>query len=102
VRTHAVHRGAASGARIGELLGLEVDKHISPACTTFRVKTLNSERAVDLRSAVADLLQRYIIGRASGLLFSTPGGKPLHLASILKFHLHPALRNLGYINHVTG
>lgn len=93
---------ATSEARISELLGLEIDKHISPDCATLRVKTLNSEREVDLHSAVADLLQRYIVGRTSGLLFSTPSGKPLHLASILKFHLHPALQSLGYINPVTG
>lgn len=93
---------AASGARIGELLGLEIGKHISPDCTTLRIMTRNSMREVDLHPAVAGLLRRYIAGRTSGLLFSTLSGKPLHLANILKYHLHPTLRSLGYLNPVTG
>lgn len=93
---------AASGARIGELLGLEIGTHISPDCTTLRIRTRNSMREVDLHPTVGSLLRRYIAGRTSGLLFSTLSGKPLHLANILKHHLHPALQSLGYLNPVTG
>ena len=54
-------------------------------------------REVDLHPTVGSLLRRYIAGRTSGLLFSTLSGKPLHLANILKHHLHPALQSLGYL-----
>jgi integrase len=105
----------ATGARISELLGLEIGKHISPDCSTIRIeqqayrgrvkhrtKTLTSEREIDLHPAVAALLSKYIGFRRSGFLFCTSTGRPLILPNILKYHLHPALEALGYINSVTG
>jgi len=37
-----------------------------------------------------------------GLLFQTTSGNPLTLTNILRRHLHPALKKLGYVNPSTG
>jgi integrase len=105
----------ASGLRISELLGLEIDKHISDDCSTLRivqqayrgqvkedVKTQSSQREVDLYSEVARMLQDFIGCRTSGLLFCTRTGHPLTLPFLLRHHLHPALEALGYVNPYTG
>src|ERR1700737_307435 len=70
--------------RVGEALGLEVGKHISPDCRTLyiqqkakrgliqqRLKTKNGAREVDLCSTLAAMLQNFIGARTSGLLFQT-------------------------------
>jgi hypothetical protein len=66
---------AAAGLRIGEALGLEIDKHISPDFQTLsmeqkmrkgkvenRLKTESSYRQVDLHPAIAVMLQEFIGG----------------------------------------
>jgi hypothetical protein len=61
----------AAGLRIGEVLGIEIDKHISPDFLTLyikqkvrhgkveqRLKTPNGFRQVDLYPMIADTLKR--------------------------------------------
>lgn len=106
---------AAGGIRIGETLGIEIDKHLSADCSTLtieqkarqgrlerRLKTANARRQVDLHPEVAKLLKQFIGSRKCGLLFKTKNGKPLLLSNILRRHLHPALKKLGYLNAHTG
>lgn len=105
----------AAGLRIGEALGIDILKHISPDFRSliieqkarnckieYRVKTRNSSRTVDLHPNVAALLKEYVGDRNTGLLFASRNGKPLSQSNILKRHLHPALLKLGYINPATG
>lgn len=105
----------ASGVRIGEALGVDIVKHISSDFRTItieqkarncqvenRVKTKNSLRKVDLHPQVAALLAEFVGGRKKGLLFASRNGRPLSQSNILKRHLHPALKQLGYINPATG
>jgi integrase len=66
------------------------------------LKTINAKRQVDLHPEVAKLLKDLIGTRKSGLLFETKSGKPLLLSNILRRHLHPALKKLGYVNPHTG
>ena len=67
-----------------------------------RLKTIRAYREVDLHPDVAKLRKGFIGTRTSGLLFQTKGGKPLTLTNILRCHLHPPLKKLGYINSHTG
>lgn len=105
----------AGGFRIGEALGVEIDKHISPDFRTitieqeaingklqYRLKTANAYREVDLHSSVAALLKHFVGGRTSGFLFQSRNGSPLSLPNILGRHLHSALKELGYSNCATG
>jgi integrase len=105
----------SAGLRIGEALGIEIDKHLSPDCSTItveqkarrgrvelRVKTANAKRQVDLNPQVAKLLKGFIGTRTSGFLFSTRNGTPLSLTNVLRRHLHAALKALGYVNAHTG
>jgi integrase len=105
----------AAGLRIGEVLGLEIDKHLSPDCSTVsiqqkarhckveqRLKTSSATREVDLHSDVAKLLKEFIGKRTSGFLFHSRNGKPLSSSNIIRRHLHPALKELGFVNPHTG
>ena len=105
----------AAGLRVGEALGIEIDKHLSSDCSVItveqkarqgrverRVKSINSRRQVDLDPAVAKLLKGFIGTRTSGFLFQTRKGTPLTLTNVLRRHLHPALKKLGYANPYTG
>jgi len=105
----------ATGMRIGEALGLEIDKYISSDCRTFRIgqkarrctiedplKTKNAVREVDPHSSVAELLREFVSDPESGFLFQSRNGKPLPSSNIVKRHLHPALKALGYTNPITG
>jgi len=106
---------AAGGLRIGETLGVEIDKHLSADYSTIdieqkarrgrvenRVKTRSAKRQVDLHPDVAKLLKGFIGTRTSGFLFQTENGTPLSLTNVLRHHLHPALKKLGYVNPHTG
>ncbi len=96
----------ATGARVGELLGLEIDRHISPDFSTLRiVQTLNNrvkspcaEREIDLHSSVSRLLSAFVGDRTSGLLFCSRTGNPISASTALRYHLHPALKELGFVN----
>lgn len=107
--------GGAGGFRVGEELGIEIDKHMSSDCSTIiieqkarrgrvenRVKGRNAKRQVDLDLEVAKLLKGFIGTRTSGFLFQTKNGTPLSLTNVLRRHLHPALKKLGYVNSHTG
>jgi integrase len=106
---------AAAGLRIGEALGLEIGKHFTDDFSTLRIeqkarkshietrlKTPSSWREVDLDPRVAAILKEFAGGRTSGLLFCTRTGKPISQPHVLKFHLHRALKTLGYVNPKTG
>jgi integrase len=105
----------ATGMRIGEALGLEIDRHISLDFLTIsieqkarhckvekRVKTKSAVRKVDLHPSVAALVQEFIGKRRSGFLFQSRTGKPLSSSNVVKRHLHPALKELGHLNPITG
>ncbi len=109
------HRCGAAGLRIGEALGLEIDKHISPDFLTItvaqkarqcrvelRLKTASAKRQVDLHPMIANLLKGYVGERKKGYLFCTRHGKPVSPTNIIRRHLHPALKKLGYVNPHTG
>jgi integrase len=98
---------AASGCRIGEVLGLEV-KDVLDDFTTIRIvqqakgsqltrdlKTINSQRMVDICPEVAALLKEFLRGRTSGLVFSSRTGKPLGPSNLVRRHIHPLLRRKG-------
>jgi integrase len=67
-----------------------------------RLKTARAHRQVDLHPDVAKLLKNFISTRTSGFLFQTKIGKPLSSSNTLRRHLHPALKELGYVNPHTG
>jgi integrase len=105
----------AGGLRTGEALGIEIDKHLSSDCSTIgvkqkarrgkvenRLKTASAYREVDLHPEVAKRLKDFIGTRTSGFLFQTKNGTPLSPTNILRRHLHPALKELGYVNPHTG
>lgn len=107
--------GGGGGFRVGEELGIEIDKHISPDFLTItvkqkvhhgrveqRLKTANGYRQVDLHPAIAALLKEFVGDRTTGFLFCTKNGKPLSASNIIRRHLHPALKELGYVNPYTG
>ena len=98
---------AGTGLRIGEALGLEIDKHISPDCRVLHVrqsvwnrkpqepKTANAVREVDICPALAAMLKEFIGDRKSGFLFTSETGRPLSDTNVLHRSLHPALKKLG-------
>ena len=105
----------ATGMRIGEALGLEIDKHFSNDLLTItinqkvrhckvepRVKTASAKRQVDLHSSIAELLRNFVGERTTGFLFQSRNGVPLSSSNIIRRHLHPALKELGYVNPCTG
>jgi integrase len=105
----------AGGFRVGEALGIEIDKHISPDFLTIfiqqkihhgrveqRLKTANGFRQVDLHPTIAAFLKEFVGTRASGFLFCTRQRKPLSPSNIIRRHLHKALKELGYVNPFTG
>jgi integrase len=95
---------AATGMRIGELLGAEC-RHVGESSIKVeqsvwqgRVgtpKTQNSFRVVDVHPAVSALLNQYIGNRKAGFIFQTHSRRPLSQTNLLKRELHPLLRNLG-------
>ena len=105
----------ATGLRISEALGIEIDKHISFDFRTIsvrqqarhckvktRLKTTNALRDVDIHPAIASLLKAFVGERKAGFLFASRNGKPLSSSNIIRRHLHPALKALNYINPHTG
>jgi integrase len=105
----------AAGLRIGEVLGIEIDKHISSDFLTISInqkarhckvekqlKTPAAFRDVDLHPAIASLLKDFVGDRKSGFLFTSRNGKPLSSSNVIRRHLHPALKELGYVNPYNG
>lgn len=101
----------STGARVGELLGIEINKHISLDFRTItidqqvmsgsrivqRLKTRVSRREVDLHPDIATALKAFVSDRKNGFLFRTENDLPLRLEFVRR-HLHYALKLLGYSN----
>lgn len=101
----------ATGARVGELLGIEIDKHISPDFRTITInqqvtngskavqqlKTRVGRREVDLHPDIAAALKAFVGDSRNGLLFRTGNDTPLS-PGVVRRHLHCALKQLGYSN----
>jgi len=98
----------ATGTRIGEVLGLEIEKHFADDFTTILVrqqakgrnitselKTRNAIRDIDIHPEVAKLLREFIGNRKSGLLFSSQNGTPLSKSNIRNRILYPILEAMG-------
>jgi len=98
---------ASSGCRIGEILGLEIQDLLDDFTTirvvqqakgtklTLDLKTINSQRFVDICPEVAALLKEFLGGRTSGLVFSSRTGKPLHPSNLIRRLIHPLLKKKG-------
>jgi integrase len=97
------------------VLGVEIDKHVSPDFLTVyikqkvrhgkiepRLKTANGFRQVDLHPTIAGLLKQFVGDRKAGFLFCTRKGKPVSPTNIIRRHLHKALEQLKYVNPFTG
>jgi hypothetical protein len=93
--------------RVGEGLGIEIDKHISPDFRTLYIrqkakagkiqpylKTKNGERDVDLCSQLAEMLREFVGDRKSGLLFCSSTGRQLLQSNMLRRSLHPILAGM--------
>jgi len=98
----------ATGLRIGEALGIRIEKIFDNGARIIidekawrgeihdYLKTDNGEREVDLPEIVARLLVEFIGDRETGLLFCTRKGNQLSQSNILRRHLHPALKEVGF------
>ncbi len=101
----------ATGARIGEMLAVEIDKHISSDFRTIsieqkvhkglvenRLKTEASRRKVDLHPDISVILRWFMADRKTGFLFPGQGGnRPISYCAVL-LQLHRALEVVGYKN----
>jgi integrase len=93
-----------SGLRVPEALALKIEKHVSVDFLTLTIKSVKSHasaRQVDLHSSIAVMLKKLVGERKSGFLFCSSKGTALNASCILRNHLHPALKQLGYINPYT-
>ncbi len=98
---------AGTGMRIGEVSGLEIEKHIGQDASTIMVqqsvwsglvqppKTNNATREIDLHSDIAQMLKDFVQERKTGFLFLSRAGKPLCQTNVLKRSLHPILKVMG-------
>ena len=97
----------ATGLRIGEALGIEIDKHFSDDFATLHIrqkvwngrvqsflKTDNGVRDIDLHSSIAATLKRFIGNGDSGFLFCSKNGRPLLQSNVLRLSLHPTLKEI--------
>jgi integrase len=97
----------ATGMRVGEALGIEIDKHFSDNFSTLHIrqkvwngrvqsflKTENGVRDVDLHPSVAERLKKFIGDRNLGFLFCSKNGNPLLQSNVLRLSLHPILKEL--------
>jgi len=99
---------AGTGMRMGEVSGLEIEKHISQDATTIKIqqsvwsgsvqtpKTRNAVREIDLPSNLAHMLLEFIGQRTSGFLFQSRTGEPLCQTNVLKRSLHPILESMKH------
>lgn len=105
----------ATGARVGESLGIEIDKHISADFRTLTIaqkvrhgavedwlKNDNAERQIDLHPSISEMLRQFVRNRKSGFLFESRNGKPIESSNVIRRHLHPALKAMNYLNPHTG
>jgi integrase len=99
----------ATGLRLGEALGIEIDKHFSDDFATLHIrqkvwngrvqsflKTDNGVRDIDLHSSITAAIKRFVGNRDSGFLFCSKNGGPLLQSNILRLSLHPILKELKH------
>jgi integrase len=97
---------AETGARAGELYGLEVtDIDFQRALIHIRrsvfegemqsPKSKNAHRVVNVQPWLIQTIRQYLGSRRSGLLFPSKNNEPLRHSNVLRRHLHPLLRQLG-------
>ena len=100
---------AGSGLRIGELLALEIGKHLSTDCSVLYIrqqrnrwgqiqptaKTEAGFREVDLHRALASMLRSHIGQRESGFLFESRDGTTLWPSTVYRDGLRPILKKMG-------
>ena len=99
----------ATGMRIGEALGIEINRHISNDFSTLYIrqkvwhgtvqaflKTESGNRDIDLHPYVATMLHNFVGERKTGFLFRSKNNRPLLLTNILRLSLHPLLKKLGH------
>jgi len=100
---------AGTGIRIGELLALEIGKHISSDCTVLSIrqqrgkwgavepmpKTEAGFRDIDLCPALTEALKSYIGDRRSGFLFQTEKGGMLSPENFWRDGFATVVRNMG-------
>jgi site-specific recombinase XerD len=97
----------ATGMRIGEALGIEIDKHISDdfsilqirqkvwnGCIQPFLKSDNGLRDIDLHPSVSAMVKAFVGDRTSGFLFCSKSGNPLLQSNVLRLSLHPLLEVL--------
>jgi integrase len=96
---------AASGMRLGEILGLNITnvsadgRTITVSDKAYRgeiqdyLKTANGKRIIDVTAKVGKMLREFI-GTRAGLAFATRTGRPLSQSNLLKRHLHPLLEKI--------
>jgi integrase len=97
----------ATGIRIGEALGIEIDKHLSDSFSTLNIrqkvwngrvqsflKTENGVRDIDLHPSIGEMLKKFVGDRISGFLFCSKNGNPLLQSNILRLSLHPILKEM--------
>jgi len=97
---------AATGLRLGELLGLSVEdvsdngltitvrKQAYRGRVSERLKTTNAHRVVDVHSTVATHLVSFI-GNRTGLLFPTSTGRAHNPSKVRNRMLYPVLKEMG-------
>jgi len=100
---------AGSGLRIGEILALEIGKHVSADCSVICIrqqrnrwggiqltpKTEAGLRDVDLDPRLADALRSYIGDRKNGFLFESSSGTMLWPGTVYRDGLRPILKKMG-------
>jgi hypothetical protein len=85
----------AAGMRIGEALGIEINRHISEDFSTLYVrqkvwhgsvqpflKTESGDRDIDLHPSIATMLKNFVGNRKTGFLFCSRNGRPLLLTNV--------------------
>jgi len=71
---------------------IELTQQAKGANLTTELKTVNSERFVDLCPEVAALIKEFLQGRTSGLVFPSRMGKPLNPSNLRTRVIHPLLK----------
>jgi integrase len=104
----------AGELRVGEVLGVDIAKHISSDFRTIIIEQKARNCKIEDRvnknfnaqgrpsPKCCSSLGEFVGDRKTGLQFASRNGKPLSQSNILKRHLHPALQQLGYVNTATG
>jgi integrase len=97
---------AETGARAGEIYGLEVADidfarniiHVRRSVWEGKMqstKSRNANRAIDVQPSLITMLKGYLNGRQEGLVFPSKNGKPLRNNNVLRRRLHPILQALS-------